>query len=175
MSLFGLMEQKLVVKTVLLTGMWLMKSRSQREFFSKKHQIIDINFSPMNGSARGSLMFQMNGKWTTKDLMLSQGFVCEKKTEDVCVFDMVPFKTYCFDFRLDARTDLHTWQGARDQCEVYGLTMMQIRNSEKDEFINTFLADTQLFTSEGDIKAIWLGAQGKKQDDKHLEIINDVS
>ena len=124
--------------------------------------VLTFYFSPMNGSARGSLMFQMNGKWTTKDLMLSQGFVCEKKTEDFCVFDMVPFKSYCFDFRLDTRTDLHTWQGARDQCEVYGLKMMQISNSAKDEFINDFLADTQLFTPDGDTKAIWLGAQGRE-------------
>jgi hypothetical protein len=144
------------------TGMLLRGNKNQREHLIRHYEnhLNHLISRPMNGSARGSLMFEMEGKWTTKDLMLSQGFVCEKKTGDFCIFDMVPYSNLCFDFRLDTRQDLHTWQGARDQCEVYGLQMMQISNTNKDEWINTYLVGTDLFPVDGDTNGIWLGGQG---------------
>ena len=107
-------------------------------------------------------MFERDGKWTTKQEMESLGFVCEKKTGDFCAFDMVAFNNLCFDFRLDTRQDLHTWQEARESCEEYGLQMMQISNQNKDEFINTYLYETDLFPVDGEAKGIWLGAQGNE-------------
>ena len=105
-------------------------------------------------------MFEFEGKWTTKTLTLTQGFVCEKPTGDFCIFDMVPYSGACFDFRLNTQTDLHTWHAARQQCEVYGLQMLQISNKNKDEFINDYLVDTDLFPGDGQIKGIWLGGIG---------------
>ena len=115
----------------------------------------------MNGSARGSLMFETEGKWSTKDEMESLGFVCEKKTGDFCAFDMVDHGNMCMDFRLDTSKDLHAWQDARAECEAYGLQMMQISTSEKDEFINTYMVETGLFPKDGEAMGIWLGARGK--------------
>jgi hypothetical protein len=145
------------------TGMLLRGNRNQCEHlilhYAHLNQLISRS---MNGSARGSLMFEMEGKWTTKDVMLSQGFVCEKKTGDFCIFDMVPYGSgQCVDFRLDTRKDLHTWQGARDQCEVYGMKMPKITVPDKDEFINNYLVGTDLFPVDGDTNGIWIGARGK--------------
>ena len=82
----------------------------------------------MNGSARGSLMFDdiKSGFWQTRDKMEKLGFVCEKKINDFCIFDMTEYGSYCLDFRLDGRYDLHTWGGAKQDCDKYGMTMPQI-------------------------------------------------
>ena len=94
--------------------------------------------SGMNGSARGSLMYadSKSGFWQTRDKMEKLGFVCEKKINDFCIFDMTEYGSYCLDFRLDGRYDLHSWGGARQDCNKYGMTMLQIGGESKDEFIN---------------------------------------
>ena len=35
-----------------------------------------------------------------------------------CVFDMVEYNDYCFDFRLDERQDMHSWDGAMQVLEL---------------------------------------------------------
>ena len=130
----------------------------------------------MKGSARGSLMYtdDKSGFWQTRDKMEKLGFVCEKKINDFCIFDMAEFGSYCLDFRLDGRYDLHSWGGARQDCNKYGMTMLQIGGETKDEFINQKLVESGLFSKDGDALGIWIGAQGGKSinsSTKHFLII----
>ena len=103
-----------------------------------------------------------SGFWQTRDKMEKLGFVCEKKINDFCIFDMAEFGSYCLDFRLDGRFDLHSWGGARQDCNKYGMTMLQIGGESKDEFINQKLVESGLFSEGGDALGIWIGAQGGK-------------
>ena len=114
-----------------------------------------------NGSSRGKIRRQ-EGKWGTAGKGATNlGFVCEKPTGDFCAFDMVDYGSYCLDFRLDARYDMHDWAGARADCENYGMKMLQISAQHKDEFINDYLVDTDLFTTESGLLGVWLGASGE--------------
>ena len=89
-----------------------------------------------------------------------EGFLAERLTATIEDFDMEEFGSYCLDFRLDGRYDLHSWGGARQDCNKYGMTMLQIGGETKDEFINQKLVESGLFSQGGDAFGIWIGAQG---------------
>ena len=112
----------------------------------------------MNGSARGALL-KSNGMWATRGPMSKFGFVCEKRVRDFCLFDMIEYHDNCFDFRLNERTDLHSWEGAVQGCVDYGMKMMQISQQPKDEFVNWYLWNTGMFTSESQFNGMWLGGE----------------
>ena len=100
------------------------------------------------------------GIWQTRDKMGKFGFICEKKVRDFCIFDMVEFNSYCLDFRVNERTDLHNWEGANQVCSEFGMGMMQISGQTKDEFVNNYLWNLGLFTNESPYVGIWLGGKG---------------
>ena len=106
-----------------------------------------------------------NGKWAARDKMKKFGFVCEMKIYQSCIFDTVEYTSSCLDFRLNPKTDQHNWDGAMQGCKDYGMQMLQIANEQKDEFINDYLWNTGLFTTEGgaapSYKGVWLAAKGK--------------
>ena len=89
------------------------------------------------------------------------GFVCEKKIFDTCVFDLVEYGDSCIDFRLDARYDQHSWDGAKQMCKDFGMDMLQMQNKVKDEWVDEYLWNSGLFGSDVTYKGVWLGAHGK--------------
>ena len=89
------------------------------------------------------------------------GFVCEKKTYDTCVFDLVEYGDQCVDFRLDARYDQHSWDGAKQMCKDFGMDMLQMSNKGKDEWVNEQLWNSGLFGSDVTYKGVWIGAHGE--------------
>ena len=89
------------------------------------------------------------------------GFVCEKKIFDTCVFDLVEYGDQCIDFRLDARYDQHSWDGAMQMCKDFGMDMLQMSNKGKDEWVNEYLWNSGLFGSDVTYKGVWIGAHGE--------------
>ena len=78
---------------------------------------------------------------------------------------MVEYGSYCYDFRLNAETDMHSWGAANQFCLDDGLKMLQISSRKKDEFINQFLVDTMLFNVDTTFRGVWIGAKGIKSMD----------
>ena len=95
------------------------------------------------------------------------GFVCEKKVFDTCVFDLVEYGDSCIDFRLDARYDQHSWDGAMQMCKDFGMDMLQMSNKAKDEWVNEYLWNSGLFGSDVTYKGVWLGAHGEESSNKY--------
>ena len=73
---------------------------------------------------------------------------------------MVEYGSYCIDFRLNEKTDMHSWEAANQFCLDFGMSMLIINSKNKDEFVNQFLVDTLLFNVDTTFRGIWLGAKG---------------
>ena len=102
-----------------------------------------------------------DGLWYAADQAKKAAFICKKKVYDTCIFDMVEYGSYCIDFRLNEKTDMHSWEAANQLCLDFGMSMLAISSKTKDEFINQFLVDSQLFNVDTTFRGIWLGAKGK--------------
>ena len=114
-----------------------------------------------NGTARGAVLKGSGGNWETREQMGKNGFVCEKKTYDTCVFDLEEYGDQCVAFFLDARYHEHSWDGAKEICKDFDMDMLQMSNEAKDEWVNEYLWNSGLFGSDVTYKGVWIGAHGE--------------
>jgi len=113
----------------------------------------------MNGSARGALLFESEGRWRSMERTAQLSYVCEAESGQFCGFGMVEgLWGQCYDVRLDERSDVMNWFSAKGECEKYGMSMMRIANKEKDEWLNSWLWDTGLFAKPDNVVGMWIGA-----------------
>ena len=110
------------------------------------------------------VLFDKDGLWESRKQMEKAGFVCEKKVYDFCLFDMIEYSSSCIDFRLNEHNDEHSYDGAKQGCKDYGMTLLKIGDKNKDEFINQMLVDTMMFNLDANYHGIWIGARGELKD-----------
>jgi hypothetical protein len=77
-----------------------------------------------------------------------------------CQFNMRPNGNKCYDFNLDMSVS-YDWVEDKAACSIYGMKLVTIESAEEDEWINSQLYDTGLFSnSDSNVDGMWIGYSG---------------
>ena len=81
----------------------------------------------------------------------------------------------CYTFETNPAQDIWEWQGARDQCRMYGMDLPVFGDSDTSEWYNDQLTNLDVFDADSSIEGVWIGLVETEVNSKEFIWVDNVS